>query len=194
MNTYTDLKVPALKKLANRELGLKYSQLDKMKKAEILEAFVASQEEKEKPKESVVDIAAKVIKESEEVRSLTPRQSLIQDVDQYLNKGGEVTQCKAQQNLARTAPTEHSAECNVHLRSAKPKAPGKKKEKAKTQKADKVTNPDVITLQALVEAAGITGAQARKKLRASEIKKPGKQWAWEKGDKQIKEVTKLLSK
>lgn len=183
---HNEMKVPELKKLANRELGLKYSQLDKMKKAEIIQSFLDSQEPTEptEPTESV---------------ELTPREILNRDVQNFLSKGGKVTQAKSQPDGIREAPTEKSAEKNLH------RGPKKSTAKPSLNKGDKVDKPkkakkprireqdDIVTLQSLIEEAGITGTQARKKLRTSGIPKPGKQWVWEKGDKQIAKVTKLLA-
>ena len=178
---HTEMKVPELKKMANRELGLKYSQLDKMKKAELIQAL---------------DKAAQpVVEEPAPKAALTPREILSQEVNQFLGAGGTITTIKPQVDAIREAPTEKSAELNLHKpgKKVRPKAPEKSAKPKKSKKPRIREQEDVVTLQSLIEAAGITGTQARKKLRTSGIPKPGKQWVWNKGDKEIAEVTKLLA-
>lgn len=53
---------------------------------------------------------------------------------------------------------------------------------------------DKVTLQSICEELGVEGRVARRKLRNSDIPKPGSQWEWSKGHEDIKKVKELLTK
>jgi len=61
-------------------------------------------------------------------------------------------------------------------------------------KAGKETTSDTVTLASILEELGIEGRIARRKLRNSDITKPGASWEWTKGHADITKVKELLTK
>lgn len=53
---------------------------------------------------------------------------------------------------------------------------------------------DTVTIQAICEELGVEGRVARRKLRGSDIAKPGDSWTWEAGHADIQKVRELLKK
>lgn len=51
---------------------------------------------------------------------------------------------------------------------------------------------ETVTLQSICEELGVNGRIARRKLRNSDIPKPGPQWEWSKGHEDIEKVKELL--
>jgi len=172
-NFYLELeknKVPELQQMAKKR-GLKYKEYGTMKKAELIEYLLSPE-----PKEDKA-----VIKEQ-----------LEKDVQDHIENGGEVKQCRSQRPPKRVAPTEKSAEKNVSdSKSKKRGRPNKGLSRKPVRTAE-----NVITLQEILEPLGISGTKARKLLRSSDIEKPGKQWVWdkEKQKKEIKAVTTFFKK
>lgn len=90
-----------------------------------------------------------------------------------------------------------------------PEAPGARKtprkviksEAERTKKPSKTpseTKPaktgNQVTIQAICEELGVEGRVARRKLRGSDITKPGDSWTWEAGHADIQKVRELLKK
>lgn len=64
------------------------------------------------------------------------------------------------------------------------------KESKPAKKPAKESN--LVTLASILEELGVEGRIARRKLRGSDIAKPGAQWEWEAGHADIAKVRKLL--
>lgn len=83
-------------------------------------------------------------------------------------------------------------------------AGGKVEERKKPRKVTKETEPktpakaspagDTVTLASILEELGVEGRIARRKLRNSDIAKPGSAWEWTKGHADIAKVKALLTK
>lgn len=58
--------------------------------------------------------------------------------------------------------------------------------------AKKPAEKTTVTLQSICEELGVEGRIARRKLRNSDIPKPGPQWEWSKGHEDIEKVKELL--
>ncbi len=73
------------------------------------------------------------------------------------------------------------------------KADAKAKKNGKAAKADKDedSNDGMITLADLAGEAKISGAAARRKIRAAELERDGR-WAWKDGSKSLKTARKAL--
>lgn len=71
-------------------------------------------------------------------------------------------------------------------RTPKPEKPAKEPKKQ--------PNADVVTLSSILEELGVEGRIARRKLRTSDIQKPGSSWEWSKGHADIAKVKELLKK
>lgn len=112
------------------------------------------------------------------------------EVDDFISKGGNVVQLRPQRTPKRQPPTMASAEQNERT-VAKPK-----KVKSTTPRKSRVKrvreDENIVTLQSILEDIGLAGQIARKALRASGIEKPGKQWCWPKGSKELAKVTELM--
>lgn len=65
-----------------------------------------------------------------------------------------------------------------------------KKPRRTPRKVAKQSN--MITLRSICEELGVDGRVARRKLRNSDIPKPGSQWEWSQGHEDIKRVKELL--
>jgi len=128
-------------------------------------------------------------------------------VEEYLARGGKITELPAPIFPAPKPTRESSAmkknpvpEKKAPRRVSKPtlSEQGETKEKrkpVKKVKAEATRAPgsgSLVTLASLVEASGIEARVARRRLRNSDIEKPGAQWEWEAGHADIAKVKELL--
>lgn len=122
---------------------------------------------------------------------VTDHKNIKEDVEEFEKKGGEIVRCKDGRKLKVEPPTQRSA-----LKSSKKKRTTKaKQEKDQSKKVStpKRNNPEVITLKQICDDLGISSYKVRKHFRAEGIKKPGKQWAWDKSQKkEITEIKKVI--
>ena len=165
-------KLPVIQKLA-KSYGIPYKEYSKIGKKKITDFMLTP-------------------KKPEITGPNTRRKELEDGVSIFAENGGIVTECKPGKNLPRTPPTEKSAENNNFENKGKKKAPRPKSAKTSPQPTDRIRSGDVTTLQDIIDEVGITGAKARKLLRAGTVSKPGKQWVWPNGHKDIKTVTETL--
>lgn len=113
------------------------------------------------------------------------------EIIEFLLAGGEITKCPTPEFPAPKVTREDQAMLATEKRKPR-KRPAKKSAGAKkpTKKAE--STEGMITLAQICEEMGVEGRIARRKLRGSEIKKPGTTWAWPEGDEGISEVKDLL--
>jgi len=112
------------------------------------------------------------------------------ETEEFESNGGQVEECKPQKNPKRVPPTMSSAEKNP--RGKKPKKV-KGDSTVKKSRVKRIREDDnIVTLQSIINELNLAGQLARKALRASGIEKPGKQWCWEKGSKELKKVQELM--
>ena len=110
------------------------------------------------------------------------------EVVEYLIAGGRIKLCPAQQAPA-PKPTKTS---QALLKPVK-----KKRKRTRVRKPRGVSTPrqvpeNAVSLSQILEELGVSSRIARRKLRGSDIKKPGPVWVWEKGHKDIAKVKRLL--
>ena len=159
------LNVPHLQKIANRH-GLPYTEIKGMKKKDLVEFLVSA------------------VRKTEEID--------IESVDDFTNKGGSIKKIKSQL-LPKVTPPVHNSAVPHEQKGRWGYGEVKKKIKKVKAKPARADNPDGITLQSILLEFGVKGTTARKALRVSDIKKPGKQWVWDKTDKvSIKAVRKFI--
>ncbi len=117
----------------------------------------------------------------------------IESVEDFTNKGGSIKKIKSQLLPKVTPPVHNSAVPHEQKGRWGYDAVKKKIKKTKSIKPARADNPEGITLQSILLEFGVKGTTARKALRVSDIKKPGKQWVWNKTDKvSIKAVRKFI--
>lgn len=124
------------------------------------------------------------------------------EVIEFLLSGGCI---ETLPGFTAIAPKKNSRETSAGGK-VEPEAP--KKAPRKVQKSDKApteaksprkakvkeTKDDQVTIQAICEELGVEGRVARRKLRGSDITKPGDSWTWEAGHADIQKVRELLKK
>lgn len=110
------------------------------------------------------------------------------EVIEYLLAGGEIKQLPYGPEVKPEIRHQESAGKPARRKPTK-KSP--KKVKEKTPKAPK---EDVVSLKDICTELGIEGRIARRKLRTSDIEKPGKQWEWTPGHEDIQKIKDLLTK
>lgn len=111
------------------------------------------------------------------------------ETNAFISQGGNVVQLRPQRTPKRQPPTMASAEQNKRT-TVKPKKVKSTQRKSRVKRVREDEN--IITLQSILEEIGLAGQIARKALRASGIEKPGKQWCWPKGSKELAKVTELM--
>lgn len=119
------------------------------------------------------------------------KKTLLTAIENYLTNGGKIKKLKSQELpkikpiLAQSAvPHIQKGRYNVEVVVKEPKE--------KTIKP-RLNNPEGVTLQSILEEFNVKGTVARKALRSSEFKKPGKQWVWDRTDKkEIKAIRKFI--
>lgn len=131
-------------------------------------------------------LESKLLTSSGNPRDLEARETS----DEFESRGGKIIQLRPQRTL-KPKPTGPL----TAIKDLRPK----KKKKVKNQSDSAPvrsrirTQEGVVTLQEILEQFSITGAKARKILRGSDIKKPGKQWIWDRNSKGHKEVVDYFS-
>lgn len=131
------------------------------------------------------------------------------EVQEYLLAGGCITQlpaCKTKRQLEEEAMTTEAKKTaakkptkKTTAKKAPAKKPAAKKSPAKKSPAKKVekkvekkSEENVVTLQEICESCGIETRVARRKLRFSDVKKPGKSWTWAANDGDVKKVVEVI--
>lgn len=110
------------------------------------------------------------------------------DIQDFYLRGKQPTICPPAGD-GRRVPTKQDQAMKPRRKPAKKvKAPKKPKGETTPRQAPE----GMITLAQICEEMGVEGRIARRKLRTSEIKKPGSTWAWDKGHKDVKAVRELL--
>ncbi len=125
--------------------------------------------------------------------------------EEFIARGGKITELPSPIFPAPKPTRESSAmkknpvpEKKAPRRVSKPTLPeqGETKEKRKPiKKAESTRAPgsgSLVTLASLVEASNVEARIARRRLRNSDIEKPGAQWEWEAGHPDIAKVKELL--
>lgn len=74
------------------------------------------------------------------------------------------------------------------------KAPKKPAKEREALKADREASGEIVTIQSICKELNVEGRVARRKLRGSDIVKPGDSWTWEAGHADIQRVKELLKK
>lgn len=120
-----------------------------------------------------------------------------EEVTLYLANGGCITELPGFEGI-KPLPNrkETSAGGKTPSGEVKRKTPRKLSKPAKESKPAKkpAKESNLVTLASILEELGVEGRIARRKLRGSDIQKPGAQWEWESGHADIAKVRKLLSK
>lgn len=124
------------------------------------------------------------------------------EVQEFLVAGGEIKKGPDVGTPAIKVPRESSATLltedndkwkNKNKKRRKPSKKSDKKTSKKSKKESTVKDKSgLVTLSNICIELGVEGRIARRKLRNSEIKKPGSQWEWEKGHKDIDTIKALL--
>lgn len=110
------------------------------------------------------------------------------EVIEYLLAGGEIK--KLPYGPENKPGIKHQESAGMK----KPRKRPTKKTSTKKEKAPKAPKGDVVTLAQICEELGVEGRIARRKLRGSDIQKPGKQWEWTPGHEDIDRIKELLAK
>jgi len=108
---------------------------------------------------------------------------------EYLLGGGEIKQLPYGPEVKPEIRHQESA---GQARKKPTKVTKKTADKAEKKTAKKVTDENTVTLAGICLELGVEGRIARRKLRTSDITKPGKQWEWELGNADIDKVKTLL--
>lgn len=116
------------------------------------------------------------------------------EVIEFLIMGGKIDEVPGFTGVApkKTNSRESSAGGKVEPVETKPKKTPRKV--TKSDKPAKVTKPesDGVTLASILEEIGTDPRVARRKLRGSDIQKPGDSWSWPVGHADIQRVRDLL--
>lgn len=121
------------------------------------------------------------------------------EVIEFLIAGGSIEELPG---FTGIAPKANSRETSAggKVEAKEPKAPRtpRKISKAKAENGDSSTNQvkdgSQVTLQSICDELGVEGRVARRKLRGSEIAKPGDSWTWYADHSDIQLVRELLKK
>lgn len=120
------------------------------------------------------------------------------EVIEFLIGGGSISEVPGFTAIApKPNNRETSAGGKVEPVPEKPKKAPRKLSKPESAEAKpaKAAKPDgSVTLAGLLEELGVEGRVARRKLRGSDIQKPGDSWSWEAGHADIQRVRDLLKK
>lgn len=120
------------------------------------------------------------------------------EVIEYLLSGGEIKKGKDPKLPGVKPETEKSAgkrrrPVKTSARVRKEKGQDAEGAITKPRKKVKRDTSNLVTIQQICEELGVVGRIARRKLRGSDIKKPGSAWEWETGHEDIEKVKSLLS-
>lgn len=119
------------------------------------------------------------------------KQGVTEEMVLFFANGGKIEELPGFEGI-KPLPNRKESSAGGKTAPAK-KSPRKvSKEKAETPKAR--TSSDLVTLASILEELGVEGRVARRKLRGSDIQKPGAQWEWEPKHADIAKVRKLLAK
>ena len=206
--------VPQLHKIV-KGFGIKYKEYCKMKKADAISFIIGAQEkpcevkpdaksfshsEIEQQTKEFLSRGGKIIegpspqdpktqvptprsalKVGSKLKKYKPSGSLFDDIDTNPETEIKEKPVKRKKTPARKVRTEEGIRPTPKSKKTKKAAPVSDRQ-----------DPNSVTLQSLTEKLSIDPYEARKALRASDIEKPGKQWVWAKGHKDIKKIEKLL--
>lgn len=111
-------------------------------------------------------------------------------VQEFLLQGGEIKSLPGFEGIA-PKPTREDSAMTARKKPVK-KTPVKKTPAKKATPKKVESTGGLVTLGDLCKELGVEGRVARRKLRGSEIEKPGAQWAWEEGSKELNSVIELL--
>lgn len=118
------------------------------------------------------------------------------EVIEFLLNGGCITELPgftavAPKKSANNRETSAGGKVEPALVKKTPRKVSKSTEPKKPSKA-KPESGDSVTIQAICEELGVEGRVARRKLRGSDIVKPGDSWTWPTGHADIAKVKALL--
>lgn len=121
------------------------------------------------------------------------------EVIEFLLAGGEISEVPG---FTGIAPKVNNRETSAggKVQPQEPKAPrkprkvNKPKEERGALRADLVIEGTLVTLQVICEELGVEGRVARRKLRGSDIQKPGDSWTWNADHQDVQLVRDLLTK
>ena len=109
----------------------------------------------------------------------------------FLANGGKVEEVPGFAGI-KPRPNRKETSAGGKVETTPKKAPRRisKQEEPKSTKPDS----DLVSLKAICEELGVEDRIARRKLRGSDITKPGSSWEWKAGHKDIAKVKELLKK
>lgn len=121
------------------------------------------------------------------------------EVIEFLLLGGQISEVPGFTGIApKPNSRETSAGGKVEPKPAKaprtPRKVSKTKEERGALRADLVQEGTLVTLQLICDEMGVEGRVARRKLRGSDIAKPGDSWTWYADHADIQLVRELLKK
>src|SRR5690606_38446427 len=103
------------------------------------------------------------------------------EIIEFLVNGGKIKQLPGFEGVK---PKPVRKDSGVKIQTTKPRRI--------PRKVAKPVETNMVTLRSICEELGVEGRVARRKLRNSDIPKPGSQWEWSKGHEDIKRVKELL--
>jgi hypothetical protein len=111
----------------------------------------------------------------------------------FLANGGKIEEVPGFKGIApkKINSKETSAGGKVEAKRT-PRRISKKESREEAPKGSKKGSGDLTTLHDICEELGVEGRIARRKLRNSDISKPGASWEWKAGHKDIAKVKELL--
>ena len=118
------------------------------------------------------------------------------EMTMFLAKGGcikELPGFEGIKPLPNRKETSAGGKTSTTERRKPTKSTGATKTEPTEKKAAKNTG-DVVSLASILEELGVEGRIARRKLRGSDIEKPGSAWEWPTGHADITKVKELLKK
>lgn len=121
------------------------------------------------------------------------------EVIEFLLQGGQIEELPG---FVGIAPKKNNRETSAGGKvepTPEPakKSPRKVSQKSETRRANgqprkQPSTGDTVTIQEICEELGVEGRIARRKLRGSDIAKPGDSWTWSTGHADIEKVRALL--
>lgn len=122
------------------------------------------------------------------------KQGVTTEMVLFFAKGGKIEELPGFEGIK---PLPNRKETSAGGKSAPAKKTPRKLSKDKPAKESKpkaAKDSNLVTLASILEELGVEGRIARRKLRGSDIAKPGSQWEWPANHADIAKVRKLLAK
>lgn len=127
------------------------------------------------------------------LEAVAARKDQTPEVTLFLANGGCITELPGFEGIKPLPNRKETSAGGKQVPAKKtPRKVSKEPKESKPAKAPK--DSGMVTLASILEELGVEGRIARRKLRGSEIAKPGTQWEWEAGHADIAKVRALLTK